>query len=165
MPTSMSVAPGLDHLRRDEAGPADGGNQNVGLPRDRRQVARLRVANRNGGVLVEQQHRDGLAHNVAAAHDHGVLAGDGNLAALENLNHAGRRAGRKRRAAGKQAARVHGMKAVHIFGWIDGVEQRLWQSTCGGRGSWIRMPSMSSRALRLGDQREHLFCGHGRRAA
>jgi hypothetical protein len=69
---------GLDHLRRDEAGAADGGHQNVGLAGDRAQVARLRVADGDGGVLVEQQHGRRLAHNVAAAHHHGVLAGDGN---------------------------------------------------------------------------------------
>ncbi len=72
---------------------------------------------------MEQQHGDGLAHNVAAADDDGVLAGDGNFAALENLDDAGGRAGRERRTAGEQAARVHGMKAVHVFRGIDGIEQ------------------------------------------
>ena len=114
---------GLDHLRSDEAGAADGGDQNVGLAGDRRQVARFGVANRHRRVLVQQQHGRGLAHDVAAAHDHRMLAGDGNVAALENLNDARRGAGRQRRPAGLQAARVDGMKAVDIFLRSDGVEQ------------------------------------------
>ena len=125
MPTSMSVAPGLTISGVMKPGAADGGDENVGLARDRSEVSGLRVTNRHRGVLVEQQHRHGLAHNVAAAHDHRVLAGDGNLAALQNLDHARGRAGRKRRPAGEQPARVHGMKAVHVLRRIDRIEQRL----------------------------------------
>ena len=103
-------------------GAADGRNKNVGLPRNRRQVARLRVANRHRRVLVQQQHRNGLADNVAAANNDGVLAGDGNVAALQNLNHAGRCAGRERRTAREQTACIDGMKAVHIFRRVDRIE-------------------------------------------
>src|SRR5580658_3625236 len=75
---------GPHHLWRDETGAADGGDENVGLAGDGRQVVRLRVANGYRRIFVEQQNRYGLAHNVAAADYHRVLAGDGNVAALQN---------------------------------------------------------------------------------
>ena len=91
------------------------------------------MADGDGGVLVEQQHGGGLAHDVAAADDDGVLAGDGNVAALENFDDAGGRAGRESGAAGQQTARVHGMKAVHVFRGGDGVEEGLGVDLRGKR--------------------------------
>ena len=65
------------------AGAPDGRHQDIGLAADRRQVRRLRMADRHGGVLVQQQHGDGLADDVAAPHHHGALARDRNPAALQ----------------------------------------------------------------------------------
>ena len=151
---------GLDHLRRDEAGPADGGDENVGLPRNLSEIPGLGVANRHGGVFVQQQDRHGLAHNVAAAHDDGVLTGDGNVAALENLDHARRRAGRERRAAGKQAARIDGMKSVHVFRRIDRIQQTLGVDVRGQRKLDQDAVDLVAR-VELSDQRVHLFGGDG----
>ena len=63
----------LHHLRRDESRPSDRRHQNVRLARHCAQVARLRVANRHRGILVQQQHRHRLAHNVAAPHNNRML--------------------------------------------------------------------------------------------
>ena len=133
MPTSMSVGAGLDHIGRDEAGAADGGDEDVGLAGDGAEVARLGVADCDGRVLVQQEHGGGLAHNVTAADDDGVLAGDGNLAALEDFNHAGGRAGRERGTAGLETAGVDGMKAVDILGRRDRVEEGLGVNLFGKR--------------------------------
>ena len=126
------------------------------------QVAGLRVADRHGRVLVEQQHRDGLAHDVAAAHDHCVLAGDGNAAALENLDDSGGRAGRERRPAGQQTACIHGMKAVDVLGGIDGVEQGLGIDLRGQRQLDQNAVDLVA-PVELGDELEHLLGGDGGR--
>ncbi len=93
---------GLDHLRGDESGATDGGNEDVGLARYLSEVSGFGVADCDGGILVEQQHGGGLADDVAAADDDGVLAGDGNIAALEDFDDAGGRAGAR---AGRPAWR------------------------------------------------------------
>jgi hypothetical protein len=85
---------GLDHFRGDEAGAADGGDEDVGLAGDLGEVSSFGVANGDRGVVVEQEHGGGLADDVAAADDDGVLAGDGNdSAALEDFDDAGGGAG------------------------------------------------------------------------
>ena len=73
------------------------------------------MANGHGGVFVQQQHRHGLAHNVAASHDDGVLAGDRDAAALEDLNHPGRRARRDDGLPADQPARVYRMESITSF--------------------------------------------------
>ncbi len=97
------------------------------------EVAGLGMADGDGGVLVEEQHGGGLAHDVAAADDDGVLAGDGNVAALENLNDAGGGAGRERGTAGLQTAGVDGVEAVYVFCGGDGVEEHLGVDLFGQR--------------------------------
>ena len=72
---------GLDELRRHEAGPADRGDQDVGRRGDRRQVRRLRVADRDRRVALQQQHRHRLADDLAAPDDDRVRAGDRDPAA------------------------------------------------------------------------------------
>ena len=149
---------GLDHVRSDEAGAADGGDEDVGLASDCGEVARLRVADGDGRVLVQQQHGDGLADDVAAADDDGVLAGDGNVAALENLDDSGGRAGRERGTAGLQAAGVDGMKAVDIFLGRDGIEQRLGVDLRGQRQLDEDAVDVVA-GVELGDEGEHVFGG------
>ena len=95
------------------------------------EVAGLGVADGDGGVLMEQEHGGGLADDVAAPDDDGMLAGDGNLAALEDFDDSGRRAGRERGAAGLETAGVDGMKAVDIFGWDDGIEESFGVDLAG----------------------------------
>src|SRR5579859_3193617 len=65
---------GFDHVFADEAQLARGGDEDVGAAGVRREVARLRVAYGHGRVLLEQQERDRLADEVAAADDDSVRA-------------------------------------------------------------------------------------------
>ena len=50
----------LDELRRDEPGAPDGGDEDVGLARDRRQVGRARVADGDRGVACSSSSAIGL---------------------------------------------------------------------------------------------------------
>ena len=59
VPTSMTVVPGRRD-RADHAGPADGGDQDVGLAGDRGEVRGPRMADGHGRVPVEQQVGDRL---------------------------------------------------------------------------------------------------------
>ena len=63
------VAP--DHLR-----PADGGDDDVGPPHDRGQVAGARMGDGHGAALAEQQLRHRLADDVGAADHHRVEPGE-----------------------------------------------------------------------------------------
>ena len=69
MPTSMTTAPSRTWSAGDQAGLADGDDQDVRPPRVGRQVARGDVAERDGGHLLGQQQRDGLAGDLAGADD------------------------------------------------------------------------------------------------
>ena len=53
----------------------------------------------------------------------------GNAAAPEHLDHAGRRAGSKQRAALHQAADIDRMKAVDVLGRVEGIEHPLRRAT------------------------------------
>ncbi len=91
----------------------------------RSDIVRLTVTNSDGRIFLEQKHRYRFADNVAAAQDDGVLSGDRQFAALQNLDHAGRGARDERRLSRLQLAHVDGMKAVHIFGRADRFEQQF----------------------------------------
>ncbi len=59
----------LDHLWCDEARASDCGDEDVGFAGDSAKVTRLRVADGDGGVFVEQQHGHRLADDIASTHD------------------------------------------------------------------------------------------------
>ena len=86
---------GLDPLAPDQLGPTDGRDHDVGLGHELGQPAGLGVADGDGGVAAEQQHRGGLAEDRTAADHHHVLAGDGHLVGVQQRDDAGRRAGRE----------------------------------------------------------------------
>src|ERR1700733_15548360 len=65
--------PRLDHFRLNESGPSDGRHQNVGLASDSTQVARFRMADRYGGILMQEEHGDWLAYDIAAPNHHRML--------------------------------------------------------------------------------------------
>ena len=119
MPTSITVAPGFTKSRVIMPARADGGDQNIGPAAHSRQVASLRMADGDGGIGVQQQHGSGLADDVAASDDHGVLPSDGDVATLQNLDDPGGRARHQAGALGRKEADVHGMEAVNIFRGID----------------------------------------------
>ena len=83
----------------------------------------------NRGVAMQQQHGHRLAHDLAAPDDHGSRSGDGNAAAPEHLDHSGRRAGSKQRAALHEAADIDRMKAVDVLGRVEGIEHPLRRAT------------------------------------
>jgi hypothetical protein len=151
---------GLDHLRSDVAGAADGGDEDVGLARDLCEVFRFGMADGNSCILVQQEHGGGLADDVAAAHNDSMLAGDRKATALENFDDACGRAGREGWTAGLQAACIHRVEAVDVFGWIDGVEE-LFGVDLGGEGELDEDAVDFVAVVEGSDEVEHLAGGDG----
>ena len=104
-----------DRVRPDHRRPADRRAEDVGLAADGGQVAGPRVADRNRGVLMEEQQRERLADDVASPDDHRAGALHWNLLTAEHLHDSRRGTGARARKAGHQAAHVLGMKAVHVL--------------------------------------------------
>jgi hypothetical protein len=71
------------------------GHDYVRFPAYRGQVARPRVADGNGGVLSDQQQRDGFAHGNGTAHDNHPLPAQRDLLVMQDLHHGGGRGGRE----------------------------------------------------------------------
>ena len=95
MPTSITVGARLDPVALDHLRPADGGDQHVGAPADRRQIAGARVGDGHGGVRRQQQLRHRLADEVRAADDHRVGAVELRRAVPQQQHAAERRAGQQ----------------------------------------------------------------------
>ena len=146
----------LHHVRRYESRTADRRNQDVRAAADRRQVARLRVADRHRRILGQQQHRRRLAHDVAAADDHRILSRDRQIAALQYLDQTRRRARRQRRLPGLQPPNIHRMKAVHILLRSHRLQQPLRIHLRRQRKLYQNAVDIVA-AVQLGHQREHLF--------
>ena len=124
---------GFDHVGGDGMAAPHGGHHDVGLASVPPDVGRAAVADRDGGVGLQQQQRHGLAHRVAAADDHRVLAFDRGASALDEFHAAVRRGRPQARQAGHQLpGRVQG-KAVHVFGGVDGANHRLRVNVLGQR--------------------------------
>mmetsp|Transcript_14380 Transcript_14380/g.54240 ORF Transcript_14380/g.54240 Transcript_14380/m.54240 type:complete len:274 (+) Transcript_14380:126-947(+) len=110
--------PRLEPLALDELGLANRGDDDVCPPDLLRHVLRPAVAHGDGPVLGLQQMRHGHAHDVAAAQHHAVLATDGDVVALEQLDAASRRArhGERRIASAEaQVADVERREAVGVL--------------------------------------------------
>ena len=116
---------GLDHIAGHKALAADGSHQNIGGGADLFEVHRLGVADRDRGVLGQQQQRRRLAHDVGAADDHRVLAGDLSAGGLDHPDAARRGAGQIARLTDLHPADIDGRKAVHILLRRDGVNNGL----------------------------------------
>ena len=80
------------------------------------------MANRDGGVGVQQQERHGFADNVAAAEDHGIRAFNGNLVAAKYFHAPGGSAGDEAGPVAHQHAHADGMEAIDVFRRIHGFE-------------------------------------------
>ena len=119
MPTSITVAPGLIQSRRTISGAADRGEQDVGAPADRRQVARLGMRDRHRRVLGQQQLRQRLADDVGAADHDRLEARERGLHGLGQDHAAERRARHQRRQAGRSRPAFIGMEAVDVLGRVD----------------------------------------------
>ena len=112
----------LDHVSGDEVRPADCRYEDVSRAADFLEVARVRMADGDSGVLAEQELCHGLADDIAAADDDGVRSVDGNMSFLEHFEAAVRRAGYHALLAQHQLADVERMEAVHVFERADVVE-------------------------------------------
>ena len=152
MPTSITTAPSLTQSPCTSSGPPDGGDQHVGAAADPGEVARARVAGRHGGVAGQQQRRDRLADEVRAA-DH-----DG-LGALERRRRGGAAApsrpsgvhGRRPgRPLASRPAEIGVSPSTSLRGPISSVSAP--PSTCGGVGSWSRMPGHARVVVELAQQ-------------
>jgi hypothetical protein len=106
-------------LAADEAGSADGRDEDVGLARDGRQVACARVADGDGRVGVQEEFGHGVADDVAAADHARARPADGDALTHEQLHDAGRGARDERRPAQREAADVSGVEAVHVLRRVD----------------------------------------------
>src|SRR5580704_8274017 len=109
-------------VRRNVTGLAHGRDEDVGAAHRSGQVTCFGMADRYGGVGMHQQQGHGLAHNVAASENHCVRAFHGDITAAENFHAARGSARHEPGAATNQAAEIHGMKSVDVFGGIDGFE-------------------------------------------
>ena len=125
MPTSMTTAPGFTQSPWIISRRAHRGHQHVGLAADARQVARAGVGDGHRGVRREEELRHGLAHDVAAADDHGARALERRARLGEEAHAAARRAGDEARTAQGEQARVERGEAVDVLARVDGVEHAL----------------------------------------
>ena len=85
---------------------ADGDDEYLGFAAERGEVFRLRVADGDGGVALEQHHRDGLADDEAAADDDGALPRQLHAVVVEHVD-AGLR------GAGSEADLLAGVEPRH----------------------------------------------------
>ena len=162
MPTSRIGRAGLDHVRGDQARAADGRNENIRATAVRREIVRLTVTNRDGGVFVEQQHCNWLADDVTAADDHCILSRDRQAASLENLNHPCWSTRCKRGLTRLDFSYIYGMKAVDVLCRTHGFEQQLGVHLCRKRKLDEDAVNVLT-SVQRGNQRQHLFGGNGLR--
>ena len=73
------------------------------------------MADGHRGILMQQKHRHGLAHNIAAAHHHTVLAGRVNAVFMQDFHNTGRRTGLIIGLSLHDAAHIFRMECVHIL--------------------------------------------------
>src|SRR3712207_6290588 len=124
--------PLLDVLRPNHLPATRGDYEDIRPPGDLRQVARARVADGYGGVLAQEQLREGLAYQVRAPDDDGLLARELYCVALEQPDYAVRGAGQETRQAEGEPSGALGAQAVHVFCGVyardqgHGVEA-IWQ--------------------------------------
>ena len=124
---------GLDPVGGDVAGFAHGGDEDVGAANYVGEIAGLGMADGYGGVGVQEQKGHGLADDVAAAEDYGVGTFDCYVVAAKNFHAAGGSAGDQAGTATNQSPKIDGMKAVDIFGGIDGFEDAFGVHLFGQR--------------------------------
>ena len=151
IPTSMTVAPGLDEARASRTPAGRWRRPGCRPPRATAgQVRRARMTDRHGGVAMQQQQRHRLADDVAAPDHDGAGAGDRNPRSLQQLDDAGRRARHEVRAILHEPADVDRMKpSTSLSGRIASNTRRSASAPiAAGSGDCTRMPSCTSLAFR-----------------
>ena len=114
---------GGDVTGADQPGPAGRRDQDVGLPGDRREVRGTRVADRHGGVAVEQQVGGWLPDYDRTAYHDRVPAAQLHTVVVKEHQHRLRRRRGERGQSGDQAADRLRARTVHVFGRRDGGRQ------------------------------------------
>ena len=102
-------------------GTPDRGDHDVGAPHLRREVGRARVADRDGRVRLQEQHRGGPPDDLAAADDDRLLPGRVDAVRGQELHAADGRRGDVERRPEVEVAGVDGMEAVDVLVRRDGV--------------------------------------------
>ena len=144
MPQSMTTAPGST-MSPERAGSASRHDHDVGA-RTSPASPVSSMADGDGGVLLEQEERSGLAHHLAAADDHGARATMAMSDAKQDLH---RSLGTRRTVAlaclGEQS-RVPGMDTVDVLG---GVERQgdVVPGQASGSGIWTMIPPTCGSSL------------------
>ena len=122
-----------------EFGHAYGGHDHVRGLDQSGQVLGAGMGHGHGGVLAHEQQGHGFAHDVAAAHDHGVGAVQVHAGAVKQLDAAVRGAGQEHAGRldvrvfldGQEFAHVDGVESVHVFGGVDEIEHLVVAQALG----------------------------------
>ena len=83
------------------------------------------MADGDSGILLQQHHGHGLAHNVASANDHRMFALEVVVNAFQHLHATIRCAGPKTWHASHQRACASNVKAIDILGGRNGLNHFL----------------------------------------
>ena len=121
------------HLAGDQARDAGGHDHDLRVPGVAGEVAVLRVADRDRGVLAEQQERGRLADDVRAPDDHDPLARERDVRTLQDLD---RGVGGRRQepvVAEAEQAGVARVDAVDVLGRIERVDDGRERDPLGQR--------------------------------
>ena len=122
------------------------------------------MRNGYGGVLVQQELRDGQAHDVAAADHHGALAGERDAGLLEHLDDPLRGAGQHAGLLLPEGGDVQRMEAVHVLLAADGLDD-LRFADVPGQGQLHQDAVHLGIGVEVADQRQKLLLGDVDRTA
>ena len=119
-------SPGFDHGGVDEFGPAEGCDDDIALKAEFTQVMGMGVADGDGAIaglgVGAEQDAHGSADDIAAADDDGMFATGVDLIVFEEQEDAVRGGGDEGGQSLDHFPDVDGVKAVDVFGGVDGVD-------------------------------------------
>ena len=149
---------GAHALRADHTGLTGGDDEDVGLAADVGQILAAAVADGHGRMLGEQQQRDRLADDKAAADDDDALAFDGDVVVLEQ-RHAGRGGAGGITALGAGVHGGHGAvgDAVHVLFRVERRARRLVIQVPRQRAEHQHAVDLLVRAQRVDVLHQHLL--------
>ena len=154
---------GLDPVAADHARSSDGDHKDVGGGAHGLQVGRLRVANGHGGVGHLEQLGHRRADELRAAEHDGVLALDGHLGRLDELEAALGRARHERlvELLMGELAGVDQIEAVDVLGRIDGVDHAVRVDVGGAVERQLHDDAAHARVrVELADRSQQLHLAH-----
>ena len=99
-----------------------GGDDDVGDAREVGEVAGVRVAEGDGGVLTDEELGGGFAHQLAASDDDGVLAGHLYVVGGQQGENALGGAGHHVGLAQMQQSHIHQVQSVGILAVVNGIQ-------------------------------------------